>query len=85
MASAIPSPTVGEVIIHHPDGLHIRVNDGGAHEAEARLLEVLAQRIAHRGTCGDLSAVRPLVHQRYMVHMTPQESIEGTLALFHDA
>ena len=37
--------TVDEVIVHHADRLHVRINDRGADEAESPALEILAERI----------------------------------------
>jgi hypothetical protein len=51
----IPSPpnlsiaeTVDEVIVHHADPLHVRINDGRTNEAESPLLEILAKRVRFR-------------------------------------
>ena len=41
---AIPV-TVDEVIVDHPDGLHVRVHDRRADEAETTLFQVAAERI----------------------------------------
>ena len=37
--------TVDEVIVHHPDSLHVRINDRRADEAESPNFEILAERI----------------------------------------
>jgi hypothetical protein len=37
-----------QVIVHHADGLHVRVDDRRADEGEAALLEILAERVGFR-------------------------------------
>src|SRR4029079_19289921 len=34
-----------QVIVHHPGGLHVRVDDRAPDELEAALLEILAERV----------------------------------------
>ena len=41
--------TVGDVIIHQPDGLHESIANGGADKLEAALLQILAHRVRFRG------------------------------------
>ena len=47
-AKAIPS-----MVIDHAGGLHERVADCGADEAEAATLQVLAHDVRFTGACGD--------------------------------
>src|ERR1700737_1095022 len=35
--------TIDEVIVHHSDGLHVRISDRRADEAESPVLEILAE------------------------------------------
>src|SRR5258706_8554061 len=49
-ASVVPqqlavSETIDKVIVHHPDRLHVGVDDGGADEAESAFLQILAERV----------------------------------------
>src|SRR5712691_8413739 len=39
------SKTVDEVIVHHADRLHVRINDGRTNEAESPVFEILAKRV----------------------------------------
>src|SRR6202521_2240165 len=39
------SETIDEVIVHHADRLHVRINDGRTDEAESPLFEILAKRV----------------------------------------
>lgn len=39
------SETVDDVIVHHADCLHVRVNDGRTDEAEPAAFEILAERV----------------------------------------
>src|SRR6185369_10006101 len=56
------SKAVDQVIVHHPHRLHVGVNDGGAHEAESALLQVLAERIGFGRAGGNLLRGFPAVH-----------------------
>jgi len=39
------SKTVDEVIVHHADRLHVRIDDGRTNEAESPAFEILAKRV----------------------------------------
>ena len=39
------SKTVDEVIVHHADRLHVRINNGRTHERESAAFEILAKRV----------------------------------------
>ena len=39
------------VIIHQAGGLHVGVDNGGAHEVEAVFLQVFADKVGQRGRC----------------------------------
>ena len=43
-----------DVIIDHAHCLHVRVNDGAAHELEAPTLQVLAEGVGLRGSGGNI-------------------------------
>jgi len=43
--NVLVSKTINEVIVDHPDRLHIRIDDGGADETEATAFEILAERV----------------------------------------
>src|SRR5688500_16116338 len=48
------APSIVDVLVDHSHCLHVSIDDGRAHEGEAALLQVLAQRIRNRGTRGHL-------------------------------
>ena len=39
------SETADEVVVHHADRLHVRIDDGRTDEAESAPLEILAERV----------------------------------------
>jgi len=41
----VPPETVLDVIVHHADRLHERVDDRGSHERESTPAKILAQRV----------------------------------------
>ena len=58
------SEAVDEVIVHHADCLHVRVDDGGTDEAESAALEILAERVGLGGGCWNLSRRLPVIKLR---------------------
>jgi hypothetical protein len=40
------------MVIHHPGGLHVGINDGGTDELESSLLEISAYQVRQRGFGG---------------------------------
>src|SRR5881227_2729224 len=59
------------VVVHEPDGLHERVADGRADEAEPEALEVLAHRLRFGGLRRDRREGAPLTDDRRSVHELP--------------
>ena len=45
LSSSVPRPTRNQMIIHHPCGLHVSVDNGGAYKLEASFFEVLADGV----------------------------------------
>jgi hypothetical protein len=39
------SETVDEMIVHHADGLHVRIDNGRTNKAESPAFEILAKRV----------------------------------------
>ena len=39
------SETVDEMVVHHPDRLHVGVDDGRSDEAETAFLQILAESV----------------------------------------
>src|SRR5258706_50919 len=58
------SETVNQMIVHHTDRLHVRVNHGGSDEAESATLQVFAERVGLVRRGGDLAQRRPPVLAR---------------------
>src|SRR3954451_24328573 len=61
-----------QVVVHQAARLHQRVADGGAHEAEAAPLQLLAHAVGRRRGGGHVGHLLPLVLQRLAVHEAPQ-------------
>src|SRR6266404_1785041 len=55
------SETVDEVIVHHANRLHVRIDDGRTNEAESPMFEVLAKRVRFTGGSRNLSHCLPPV------------------------
>src|ERR1700687_1565822 len=55
------SETVDEVIVHHADRLHVRINDGRTNETEPPLFEILAKRVRFTGGSRNLQHRLPAV------------------------
>jgi hypothetical protein len=49
------SEAVDDVIVHHSDGLHVRIDDRRTDEGEATALQILAHRIGFSGAGGDVT------------------------------
>jgi VWFA-related protein len=65
-----------EVIVHHPDRLHVRIDYGRSHEAEAARLQILAERVGLRGRGRDLPHRAPSIHARAPTDEPPAVGIE---------
>src|SRR5690242_1009176 len=72
-----------DVVVHDADGLQVRVADRRAHEAEAALLEILAERVGQRGARRDLLERGPRVVHGFAVDETPQVAVERAEFLLH--
>src|SRR5258708_35055369 len=53
--------TIDEVIVHHSDGLHVRISDRRADEAESAVLEILAECLGFGRSRGNLASSSPAV------------------------
>src|SRR5258708_105010 len=71
------SETVDQVIVHHPDRLHVGVDDGRADEAEPALLEILAERVGLRGSRWDFLGPFPAIQQWVTIDEAPAVGIEA--------
>src|SRR5262249_23336090 len=68
---------VDEVVIDHTDGLHVRVNDRRAYEAEGPALEVLAHGVRLGAVRRDLLRLAPAVLDRATVDEAPLVGVEA--------
>ena len=73
----LPAKAVPGVVVHHPGGLYMGIADGGAHELEPALAQVVAHGI--RLGCGRRIIVQLVksIHHRPPVHKPPDISAEG--------
>src|SRR5258708_30910187 len=55
------SKAIDEMVIHHPDGLHVRVDDRRAYEREAAALEILAHGVRLDGVSRNLPDSSPTI------------------------
>src|SRR5256885_13254971 len=77
------SEAVDEVIVHHPDCLHMCIYNSGTHEAESALFQVLAERIGFGRGGGNLLHDFPAVHFRLSVDEAPRIRIETSELLLN--
>src|SRR5882724_2279442 len=69
---------VGEMVVHHPDGLHVRVDDRRAYEREAAALEILAHGVRLNGLSGNLPYGSPTVLERATIDEAPLVRVEAS-------
>src|SRR3954471_17846562 len=75
-SSRFPAAEAGvDVVVHHADGLHEGVADGGTHEAESPPLELLAHRLGLGRVRRNLAGP-PVVHPGLAAHELPEEPVE---------
>src|SRR5258707_13961678 len=67
---------VGKMVIHHPDGLHVGVDDRRAYEREAAALEILAHGVRLAGVSGNLPDSSPTILKRAAVDEAPLIRVE---------
>src|SRR5882762_1832723 len=77
------SKTVDEMVVDHPDCLHVAVDYGGSHEAESPPLQIAAEcvRLARRG--GDLTHGFPTILSRATVDELPAIRVEAAVLPLH--
>src|SRR5258707_57199 len=71
------SKAVDEMVIHHPDGLHVRVDNRRAHEGETAALEILTHGVRLAGVSGNLPHGPPWVLDRTTVDEPPLVRVEA--------
>src|SRR5258708_8666836 len=71
------SKAIDEMVIHHPDGLHVRIDDRRAYEREAAAFEILAHCVRLGGVSGNLPHRSPSVLDRATVHEAPLVRVEA--------
>ena len=72
------SEAVDDMIVHHADRLHVRVDDRRADEAETAPFQVLAQRLGFLAGGGELLQRAPAVDDRAAVDEAPEIGVEAT-------
>src|ERR1700682_2199980 len=75
------SETLDEVIVHHADCLHVRINDGRTNEAESPLFEILAKRVRFSRGSWNLPHCLPPVEFGSSIDEPPAISVK-TFQLF---
>src|SRR5437762_3880329 len=70
------SKTVDEVIVHHADCLHVRVDDGGTDETESAALEILAERVGFERGGGNLPHRLPPIQPGPPIDKLPAIGVE---------
>src|SRR4051812_5518337 len=63
--------TIQPVVVHHTDGLHMRIHDRRTNEAEAPLFEVFAERVGNRRAGWHVFAHAHAVLKRHAIDETP--------------
>jgi hypothetical protein len=71
------------VVVHQAHGLHERVADGGAHEAEAAPRQVLRDRVGLGRTCGHVGQRAPTALDRPAADEAPQIGVEAPVLALH--
>ena len=64
------------MIIHHPNGLHIGIDDGAADKPESAPLQVFRERVALRRVGRDLTEALPAVDEGAAPDKLPDIGIE---------
>src|SRR5207253_10375696 len=70
------SEAIDKAIVHHPDCLHVCINNGRTDEAKSALFQVFAERIGFGGGCRNLLHHFPAVYSVLSTHKTPDERIK---------
>ncbi len=55
------SKAIDEMVIHHPDSLHVRVDDRRTYEGETAALEILTHGVRLAGVSGNVPHAPPTV------------------------
>src|ERR1700704_5301914 len=71
------SKAVDDVIVHHPDGLHVRIEDRRTDEGEPPALQILAHRIGLGGARGDIPHGSPPILDRATIYEAPLIRVEA--------
>src|ERR1051325_11829196 len=74
----------GEMVIDHADSLRKGIDDDGAAEFEAALLQLLGQALTHLGLGGYLVAAAEAVRRHPALHMFPNQLAKPAGFLFLD-
>src|SRR5260370_42448686 len=77
------SKAVDDVVVDHPDGLHVRIDDGRADEGEATALQILAHGVGLSGASGNVPYGSPAVLDRATVDEAPLVRVEAAELRLH--
>jgi hypothetical protein len=77
------SETVDEMIVDHPDGLHVAVDRGGSDEAESSPLQIATERIGLARRRGNLAHGFPSILSRAAVNELPAIRVEAAVFFPH--
>src|SRR5258708_3080397 len=70
------SKAIDEMVIHHPDSLHVRIDNRRTYEVETAALEILAHGVRLAGVSGNLPHGPPTVLERATVDEAPLVRVE---------
>src|SRR4029453_14951562 len=77
------SETIDQVVVHHADGLHVRVDHRRPDEAEATALEIATESVRLGGRCGNFAQRPPAVLPWPTVDKLPTVRVEASEFLLH--
>src|SRR5712671_6470946 len=71
------------MVIHHPDRLHVRIDDRRTDEAEATAFQIMAHRVRLGGASGDVPSASPAVLDRAALDEAPLVRVEAAELRLH--
>ena len=77
------SKALDEMIVDHPDCLHVAVHHGGSHEAKSPALQIAAERVGLTRRGGDLTDGFPTILSRATVDELPAIRVEAAKLPLH--
>src|SRR5439155_17063811 len=77
------SKAVDQMVIDHPDRLHVRIDDRRTHEGEATALQIVAHGVGLGAARGDIAFGSPAVLDRATVDEAPLVRVEAAELRLH--